>query len=415
MTVPFPLCIDYDVSLVPSGGSEVLSPCLAPFKTDKKEPAGHLFHQAALLAAGVTTLDHEDVPDNLSEPPTPTKAEYDPARWEGVGEKTRKKKKGSKETELDKYALLGLSNERYLATEANIKDGYREACLLFHPDKCSAGVEDEEEKTRIEERFKSVQEAYDTLSDPAKRRCYDSTDDFNDFLPISAENDAAFFKSFGSAFKRQSRWSERTPVPQLGDPDTPIEEVEKFYDFWIRFKSWREFPDEEEHDVESAECREHKRWMDRENKAMREKNKKKETKKFTAFVETAYRIDPRIIAMKQREKEEKEAKKAAKHAAKNAEREAKEAAERAEAEAKAAAEAAEKSVKEDEKKKKEREKKLVRKERARLRTAVSELRGKCEEGGVVLPSEGAVDDIAGAFSDLDPLKDLCDKLTADAA
>ena len=50
-------------------------------------------------------------------------SEYDPARWEGAGVKTRKKKKGSKETELDKYALLGLSNERYLATEAMIKDG----------------------------------------------------------------------------------------------------------------------------------------------------------------------------------------------------------------------------------------------------------------------------------------------------
>ena len=35
---------------------------------------------------------------------------------------------------------------------------------------------------------------------------------------------------------------------------------------------------------------------------MREKNKKKEVKKLSAFVETAYRIDPRIIAMKQREK-----------------------------------------------------------------------------------------------------------------
>eukprot|EP00959_Pyramimonas_sp_CCMP1952_P299738 6269568-Pyramimonas_sp.AAC.3 len=35
---------------------------------------------------------------------------------------------------------------------------------------------------------------------------------------------------------------------------------------------------------------------------MRDKNKKRETKKFVAFVETAYRIDPRIITMKQREK-----------------------------------------------------------------------------------------------------------------
>eukprot|EP00976_Prorocentrum_cordatum_P045110 911083-Prorocentrum_minimum.AAC.1 len=95
MAVPSPLCIDYDVSLVPSGGSEVFLPCLAPFKSEKKEPAGHLFHKAALLAAGVTSLgedalgsifcalctltladvvaDPEDEAGSWSEPPTPTK------------------------------------------------------------------------------------------------------------------------------------------------------------------------------------------------------------------------------------------------------------------------------------------------------------------------------------------------------
>eukprot|EP00976_Prorocentrum_cordatum_P045112 911083-Prorocentrum_minimum.AAC.3 len=55
--------------------------------------------------------------------PIDVRSEYDPERWEGAGEKTRKKKKGSKETELDKYALLGLSKERFLATEAMIKNG----------------------------------------------------------------------------------------------------------------------------------------------------------------------------------------------------------------------------------------------------------------------------------------------------
>eukprot|EP00976_Prorocentrum_cordatum_P087198 1186809-Prorocentrum_minimum.AAC.6 len=48
------------------------------------------------------------------------------------------------------------------------------------------------------------------------------------------------------------------------------------------------------------------------------------------------------------------------------------------------------------------------------RTAVAELREKCK-GAVELPSEGAVDDIAGAYTDLEPLTDLCDKLTAEGA
>ena len=38
-----------------------------------------------------------------------------------------------------------------------------------------------------------IQEAYDTLSDPAKRREYDSTDEFDDTLPLDCKP-ADFFK-----------------------------------------------------------------------------------------------------------------------------------------------------------------------------------------------------------------------------
>ena len=65
------------------------------------------------------------------------------------------------------------------------------------------------------------------------------------------------------AFKRQARWSAAPggadAVPELGDADTPWEKVDKFYDFWFAFKSWREFPHEDEEDVEGAESREEKR------------------------------------------------------------------------------------------------------------------------------------------------------------
>jgi len=35
---------------------------------------------------------------------------------------------------------------------------------------------------------------------------------------------------------------------------------------YSKFKSWREFPHDEEHNTESADGRDHKRWMERENK-----------------------------------------------------------------------------------------------------------------------------------------------------
>ena len=65
---------------------------------------------------------------------------------------------------------------------------------------------------------------------------------------------------FGPAFKRNSRWSVSQPVPDVGNEETPYNAVDKFYDFWFAFKSWREFPHADEEDVEQAESREEKRY-----------------------------------------------------------------------------------------------------------------------------------------------------------
>lgn len=70
---------------------------------------------------------------------------------------------------------------------------YRKAALEYHPDKAGAAVADEGKKKEIEEHFQRIQDAYETLSDPAKRREYDSTDDFDDTLPSTA-HPSEFFK-----------------------------------------------------------------------------------------------------------------------------------------------------------------------------------------------------------------------------
>ncbi|KAK4472873.1 hypothetical protein MN116_004084 [Schistosoma mekongi] len=59
------------------------------------------------------------------------------------------------------YDLLGVTTT---ATEAEIKKAYRKLALQYHPDKCSDNSE----------KFKEISQAFMVLSDPTKRKIYDS-------------------------------------------------------------------------------------------------------------------------------------------------------------------------------------------------------------------------------------------------
>ncbi len=63
----------------------------------------------------------------------------------------------------DYYGVLGLERN---ATEAQIKTAFRAKARQFHPDT-------NRDDPNAEERFKEVNEAYEVLSDPEKRRMYD--------------------------------------------------------------------------------------------------------------------------------------------------------------------------------------------------------------------------------------------------
>lgn len=62
----------------------------------------------------------------------------------------------------DHYAALGLGSD---ATLAEVKKAFRQKASLHHPDRNTA--------VDAAARFRAVQEAYDVLSDAAKRQAYD--------------------------------------------------------------------------------------------------------------------------------------------------------------------------------------------------------------------------------------------------
>ncbi|CAI7758092.1 unnamed protein product, partial [Closterium sp. NIES-53] len=186
------LLITYHPHDLPPGGDPLVVSSPAPlYKCTRYEPAGLSFHEAAKRLSGFHAPGEEDAEEADEGKGEKVKDSVDSSAWES----SRKKKKGkdgkdAEKQEQDHYALLGMAHLRFLATEDQLKKAYRDAALRFHPDKQAAMLLEEQtdearaaKKEEIETKFKAIQLAYEVLSDPAKRRVYDSTDEFDDDIP----------------------------------------------------------------------------------------------------------------------------------------------------------------------------------------------------------------------------------------
>lgn len=188
---------------------------------------------------------------------------------------------------------------------------------MYHPDKAQFKTEDGKEDRTV---FLKIQEAFNVLSNETKRRAYDSQLPFDESIPNEekvakalAKGPLKFFKLFGPVFQRNARFGVKKPVPDLGDMDTPINEVYKFYEYWVNFESWRDFTGVgAEHKPDDASSREEKRWMMKENDRLAKKLKKKEMERLIALFTIAEKNDPRIVADKERRRQAKESEKNAK-------------------------------------------------------------------------------------------------------
>ncbi|XP_043944450.1 dnaJ homolog subfamily C member 2 [Protopterus annectens] len=270
----------------------------------------------------------------------------------------------------DHYAVLGLAHLRYKATQKQIKAARKEKVLKHTRDRKTCAGEDLGYGNY--DFFSCFEKANEILSDPVKRRAFDSVDPtFDNSIPSKSEAKDNFFEVFAPVFERNARWSNKKNVPRLGDMKSLIEDVDAFYSFWYEFDSWREFSYLDEEEKEKAECRDERKWIEKQNRAARAQRKKEEMNRIRTLVDTAYNCDPRIKKFKEEEKARKEAEKKAKADAKKKELEAKEKQKQAELEAARLA-----KEKEDEearqqaiqaKKEKETQKKAIKKERQKLR------------------------------------------------
>ncbi|HXE75066.1 MAG TPA: molecular chaperone DnaJ [Candidatus Xenobia bacterium] len=93
-------------------------------------------------------------------------------------------------TKHDYYELLGVSRE---ASAADIRKAYRRLARKYHPD-VNPGDKHAEEK------FKHIQEAYEVLSDPKKRKMYDQYGFYNEQFKPGQGAPAAGFDFSGFDF-----------------------------------------------------------------------------------------------------------------------------------------------------------------------------------------------------------------------
>uniref|UniRef100_A0A7N9AN61 DnaJ heat shock protein family (Hsp40) member C2 n=1 Tax=Mastacembelus armatus TaxID=205130 RepID=A0A7N9AN61_9TELE len=376
------------------GGSSPYSPSSASVQV-QVEPVGRWFEAYVKrrnrnVSASFQELEEEEESSEESEDEEFQLEEYpmlrtlDPKDWKNQ----------------DHYAVLGLPHLRYKATQKQIKAAHKAIVLKHHPDKRKAAGEQIVEGDN--DYFTCITKAVEILSDPVKRRAFDSVDPtFDNTVPSKSEGKENFFDVFTPVFERNARWSSKKHVPKLGTMESSFEEVDNFYAFWYNFDSWREFSYLDEEEKEKAECRDERRWIEKQNRASRAQRKKEEMNRIRTLVDTAYSCDPRIKKFKEEEKARKESEKKAKAEAKKKEQDEKERARQAELEAARLAKEKEeeeaKQVAQQAKKEKEIQKKAIKKERQKLRTS-------CKNWNYFAENE------ADSVKMMEEVEKLCDRL-----
>ncbi|RPA73619.1 DnaJ-domain-containing protein [Ascobolus immersus RN42] len=328
--------------------------------------------EAEKKAAAMKTIDEDDSEDEEEDPQMLLREAKD---WK----------------QQDHYAVMGLSKYRFRATDEQIKKAYRKKVLKHHPDKRAASGAHEGDAF-----FKCIQKAMEILTDPVKRRQWDSVDENADVEPPSRKAKNFSYKQWGKVFEAEGRFSKKQPVPKLGDENSSKADVDAFYNFFYNFDSWRTFEYLDEDVPDDTESRDQRRHVERKNKAARVRRKNEDNARLRKLVDDCLNLDPRIKKFKDEERNRKNAKKNAREAEEK--KAAEEAARKAEEEKKAAEEAAAAAAasKMDSKKAKEAAKNAAKKNKRAWRDAV-------KSGNYFVEGDASADAITHALADIEVL------------
>ena len=109
----------------------------------------------------------------------------------------------------DYYKVLGLDGLKWMATEEQIRSAYRKLVLKYHPDKLTNPTPEDRQI------FLRVQDAYDVLGNPEKRKAY--------FFALAIEIVAMILQTSSSRSRRSSSArtsSTASPVPSWTGADS---------------------------------------------------------------------------------------------------------------------------------------------------------------------------------------------------
>lgn len=161
-------------------------------------------------------------------------------------------------------------------------------------------------------------------------------------------------------------------MPKLGNDKSTKQDVERFYDFWYNFDSWRSFEYQDEDVPDDNEHRDQRRQVEKKNQNARRKKKTEDTARLRHLVDDALSLDDRIKRFRKEENEQKHKKRNEKEA--EAKRAAEEAAAQKAEEERAAKdkEAADKVEKAEGKKAKEAAKTAAKKNKRVVRGAAKD-------------------------------------------